>query len=124
LVRKIGDELKTKLGTVKGIHPSVQMLFSVLSIDKLEQPQAGTLSDVSRLAYTGKLLLEKNPDEAFKWATLPQPGTEDHQFKALVLCAEWSNDPGPAIDAALNIVNTTKGKPLVRLSQSHISRLA
>src|SRR5262249_56453200 len=42
----------------------------------------------------------------------------------VVLWAEWSTAPGPANDAALNLVNTTKGKPLVRLSQSHILRLA
>jgi hypothetical protein len=78
-------------------------------------------SETLRLALVGRLLLEGSADEARRAAM--RPGQPEHQFKALTLCAEWS-DPGAAADAALEVIAASKTNPNVRLSQSQILRLS
>jgi hypothetical protein len=127
---RIAEELKTHFaGGITGTpYPATaQTLFTVLAVEKAPlvvqpPPPAGNIQDGSRLAFTAKYLLENNPGEALKLAS--RPGQPEGQLRALVLCAEWSSDPGAAIDTALEIINGMRGKQNVTLSQSQILRLS
>jgi hypothetical protein len=125
---RIANDLKTQLATPAPgeLFPaSAHALFAVLNVEKPRVvgtlPPAGDVSDSLRSAHTTLLLAEGKPDEALKLATRPR-GPES-QLKALVLCAEWSPDPGPALDAAQGIVGTTKGRKDAA-AQYHVVRLA
>ncbi len=116
IARKTAEELKTRYSGAKpALAPaSVQTLFAILSVDKAPPmtplpPGNGDLnSDLIRMAHVGKLLLDSQPDEALKLAT--RPGKPEHQLKALVLCAEWTGEPGPALEAAQTLLAALKGK--------------
>jgi hypothetical protein len=128
---KIANDLKTQFSGAVGGDPfpaSAHALFAVLNVDKPPRvvgplPAAGDVSsDGLRFAHTTLLLMEGKPDEALKLAVRPR-GPES-QLKALVLCAEWTPDPGPALEAAQGIVATTKGRKDVAPSPYHVVRLA
>jgi DNA-directed RNA polymerase subunit RPC12/RpoP len=117
-------------GTKGASSPSVQTLFLVLKPTNAPGVPAlsksGTLSESSRLAHTGALLLEKKWADALAVAQRPSTRPEE-QLRALALCADWSDDPGPALDAALPIViNATgpKARKEVNLPPFAILRLA
>lgn len=84
---------------------SAQTLFLMLDGDKPQRvvspPTTDPVSDASRFAYVGKLLLDNQPDDALKLA-LRRGGLEG-QVRALVLCADWSADPTAALDAAFGL---------------------
>jgi hypothetical protein len=121
LPRRIADEVKGAKPTI----PSPTTLFKVLGItDKAalvgEPPAAGVPGDQACLAYTGLYLLQEKPDEAVRLAL--RGGKPEVRLRALALCAEWLDDPGPAVEAAVSQV-TVKKKELV-LPQVPIFRLS
>jgi hypothetical protein len=137
--RTIADELKTKIENelkdtknpgIKG-NPrpaSAQILFGALGMDKLTQmfslPPTGTVSsEAARLAHTGKLLLEPNPTKALELAA-HREGDPSHKMKALVLCAEWMEDPTPALDEAQKLMAAVKGSKTASQYQYQLLRLA
>jgi hypothetical protein len=111
-VRQIADELKTQLaGGVSGKNPipvSAQTLWQAVGTEKAptvaQQPSAGgpTVSETSRLAYTGTYLLQDKPAEAL--ALAQRPGSLAGQLRSLVVYAEWAADPAPAFDAAAGVI--------------------
>lgn len=127
----IATDLKQALaGGVGGRVPtpaSAQTLWLVLGTEKAPTyfpPPSGAFSEGSRFAYVGKHLLANETAEAMELARKPGnslPG----QLRALALCGEWANDPGPAFDAALAAINVNakaKKEPppasiVLRLSQ-------
>ncbi|MDY3554180.1 hypothetical protein R5W24_003299 [Gemmata sp. JC717] len=127
IVRKVMDELKARGPALMQGTPtpsSAQTLFLALDGDKprqfIQPPATDPVSDASRLAYAGKHLLDGQPEEALKLAQ--RRGTPDGQVRALVLCADWSADPGPALDVALGLVTANKankafGYSVLRLTQ-------
>ncbi|MCE9565403.1 MAG: hypothetical protein K8U57_25550 [Planctomycetes bacterium] len=126
--KQVADELKTSLAG--GVPPnpfpaSAQTLFLVLATDKapvIVPPPApnGPLSAAAVLAYTGVLLLEGKPDAAIALANRTQTQHPEVKLKALLLCAEWSKEPGAALDAAAAAAPGTK-QPA---ASSHILRLS
>jgi hypothetical protein len=132
---KIANDLKTQFASAVSGNPfpvSAQALFGLQQgqpgwekppvIIKAAPPPAGEVSDLARFAYTGSLLIEGKPDEALKMAT--RPLKPESQLKALVLCAEWMAEPGPALEAAQGIVTTAKGRKDVQFSPYHLLRLS
>ena len=106
---------------------SVQTLFLILGMDKtpptgVAPPGSGPLLDSSRYAYVGLRALEGKTDEAI--ALAKRDGRPDAQVRALTLCADWSADPGPALDAAYAIIAANKGKKEVTISPYSVHRLA
>jgi hypothetical protein len=65
----------------------------------------GSVSEPTRIAYTCQLLLQDKPAEAFNLANRPGEG----RVRALLLCAEWSADPIPALEAARPTLTVGKG---------------
>jgi hypothetical protein len=127
---KLDGELNAKpKPQIKGVPfpASAQTLFAVTGIETkpallAPPPSTGDVSEPARIAFTGKLLLvDKNSDEALKLATRPRDPV--HQLKALVVCAEWSQDPGSAIDAAVNVL-IAKAATTAKLPQGAILRLS
>jgi hypothetical protein len=86
---------------------SAQTLFALLKMDgAVRKPQPGvTPSEAARLAYTGFAALEGSAD-AVEVAKLP--GRAEDQLKALALAADWSSDPGPALESALAVISAAK----------------
>ncbi len=117
---RVANDLKGK-GLKSTQYGSAQTLIAVLGMEAIPSVPAANPSEALRLALVGKLLLEGSADEALKVAM--RQGVAEHQFKALALCAEWSA-PGPAVDAALEVISATRSNPNVRLSQSLILRLS
>ena len=130
---RIADELKSLLsGGVTGRVPtpaSAQTLWQVVGTEKAPTlfgaPSGGSVTDPTRLAYTGVYLLkDDNPTKALELARL-QGGSLNGQLRALLLVAEWAPDPGPAFDSAISLVNLSSkskkesppGAILVRLAQ-------
>ena len=105
---------------------SVQTLFLVLGMDKaptvVAPPSGSVLTDPSRYAYTGLRALEGKGDEAL--AVAKRDGRPESQVRALALCADWSPDPGPALDAALAIITAAKTRKDVTLSPYSVLRLS
>jgi hypothetical protein len=129
LPRAIADELKGRgpALTQPAPPPSAQTLFLALNTEKAPRvvaapSAAGAVTDAARYAYTGALILEGKPDEALALAR--RDGKPDSQLRALVLCADWSADPGPALDAAMPIISANKGKKDVTLSPYAVFRLS
>jgi hypothetical protein len=125
---KIANDLKGQFPLPPGdtFPASAHALFAVLNVEKRPTvvgllPTSGEVTDGARFAYTSALLLEGKADEAVKLATRPR--APESQLKALVLCAEWMPDPGPALDAAQAIVAAAKGRKEVPLSPYHVVRL-
>lgn len=106
--RAAADEFAKAAPAAFAKHPSMQTLALLASPPGQKipgiavLPERGPPSDeFTRLAYTGKLLLEDNPVAALQVAQAARPGaTLVERLRALLLCAEWSADPGPALDAA------------------------
>jgi hypothetical protein len=84
-------------------------------------PASGGVREAVRIAYTGKFLLDNQPDQALELARRGNTSDGPAQLKALVLCAEWMSNPGAALDAAVVVV---KAKERPSLPQSVILRLA
>ncbi|HEY1186739.1 MAG TPA: hypothetical protein VGE74_03730 [Gemmata sp.] len=116
LPRKVVEELKARGPALMQGTPtpaSAQTLFLALGGDKPPQlispPAADPVPEAARFAYVGKHLLDNQPDEALKLAQRRSAsGAADGQVRALVLCADWAGDPGPALDAALGLVSANK----------------
>jgi len=130
--RRIAGELKTLLDRGAGDRipvPSAQALWQTVGTEKTPTlypaPRPGQpVGDPSRYAFTAVLLLQDKPAEALDLARR-LPGTLPGQLRAIALCAEWSADPGPALDAAVAAVNIqTKGKKDLVPSPSVVLRLA
>lgn len=81
----------------------------------------GTISDATRIAYTCQLLMQDKPTEAF--AVANRPGDPLPRMRALLLCAEWSPDPIPALDAARAVIPKFAGSTSISL-QSATFRLS
>lgn len=106
---------------------SAQTLFVALKTDKAplvaSKPAPGAVpSDTARFAYTGALALEGDSAGAVELAKLP--GRAEDQLRALALAADWSADPGPALDAALGVVGAGKGRKDFAPSPYVLLRLA
>lgn len=114
LARKIAADLAGRAPEIAKIAPpppAIQTLFVVLQTTTkppIAAPAtAATASDNNRYVYTGVHLLEDRPAEALK---LAQGGRPEAQLRCLALCADWSADPAPALDAAWGVVSTHGGK--------------
>lgn len=115
--RKLADELKAGAAGFAKSNPypaSAQTLFAVLGVptDKPVVPPPGAKGSVASepavLAYAGVHLLKDEAGAALELAKRAvSPAT---QLKAFVLCAEWAADPGPALDAAAQLVAAEKAK--------------
>ena len=105
---------------------SVQTLFLALNVDKapnvVAPPGGGVVTDPSRYAYTGLRALEGKADEAL--AIAKRDGRPEAQVRALTLCADWSPDPGPALDAAYAVIVASKTRKDVTISPYSVLRLA
>jgi hypothetical protein len=128
VARRAAAELKDRAPELLKGNPrpaSAMTLFLVLAVDKpppvVGTPAGNSPSDGSRFAYAGHLLLEGKSGEALELAR--RPGAADQQLRALVLCADWSADPGPALDAAQAVV-AGKKKDGPALSPFAILRLS
>ncbi len=123
--RKVADELKGRLADLTKSPPaaSAQTLFLALGVDKsfLAPPGQGAVVDATRIAYTGKLLLEGKTEEALELAR--RPGRPEGQVRAFVLCAEWSADPTSALTEAYAVLSATAGKKDVSVSPYNVLRL-
>jgi hypothetical protein len=121
------DELKGRPADAFKGAPSAQILFSALKPDKaptvLGPPGPGGVTDAVRYAYAGVYILDNKPDEALALAVRPG-GPPDAQLRALALCADWSADPGPALDAALGVLSGSKDRKDVKVSPYWALRLA
>jgi hypothetical protein len=85
-------------------------------------PDGGPPSDNSCLAYTGVHLLQGRPDEAVRLAL--RGGRPETRLRALALCAEWLDDPTPAVDAAVSQVAGQAKKKDTALPSAPVLRLA
>ncbi|MCI0702742.1 MAG: hypothetical protein L0241_16805 [Planctomycetia bacterium] len=128
--RKLADELKSR-GAELTKAPSAQTLFLALSVEKPPQvvsappPGNNPVSDNSRFAYCGAKLMEKQPEEALTLAKRGGAGDTVSQLRALVLCADWSADRGPALDSALALITiNSKKKDAPQLSPYSVLRLS
>lgn len=105
---------------------SATTLWKVLGTDKvplIDEPSAnGQVGDQSGSAYTGVYLLQGRPDDAVKLAQ--RIGKAEPRLRALALCAEWLDDPTPALDAALPTVGELAKKKDAGLPQAATLRLA
>jgi hypothetical protein len=138
-VRTIATELKGQLekgtGKANPFPASAQTLWLALPLEKAPtitpatSPQATLVPDPSRMAYVGLYLLQNKPDDAVALAR--RPGSIGGQLRALALCADWSTDPSPALDAAQAVLAAQKGKkdgptppPLVVLQLAQLAAAA
>jgi hypothetical protein len=106
---------------------SAQPLCAAVGIDFKPlslPPGTGGVSEAVRTAFVGRfLLVDKNENAALEVATRGAPADSANKLKALALCAEWMDDPARALDSALAVVSSAKGKSaipqyaLLRLSQ-------
>ena len=115
---------KSKTPSWNPYPASAQTLFSALGMDfrPLAPPQAtGGISEAARIAYTGKFLLDNQPEQALEMARRGVGSDAPAQIKALVLCAEWMPDPAVALDTAIAIV---KAKEKRKVSPFAVLRLA
>jgi len=124
--RKVAGDLVPRGADIrKGpASPSVQTLFLVVKPDKaptVVSPPGGSVEDASRYAYVGFHALEDRGPDALKLALAT--GKPEAQLRALTLLADWSADPGPALDAAVGIVNANSG-PKSSLSPWSVLRLS
>ncbi|AMV26333.1 hypothetical protein VT84_18190 [Gemmata sp. SH-PL17] len=130
-----GSDLPRRvMGDLKGRGPelmksvptpaSAQTLFFAVDPEKAPRiiaPPAGeSMLESSRFAYVGKALVENQPDVAVQLAQ--RRGPPEGQIRALALCADWSADPGPALDAAQAILSANKGRK--EISAFSVLRLA
>ncbi|QJW98745.1 hypothetical protein [Frigoriglobus tundricola] len=122
LPRKVADELKSRTADLSR-SPSAQTLFHVLGIEKqfLAPPGQGTVVDSTRMAYTGKYLLEGKTDEALELAR--RPGLAAGQVRAFLLCADWSSDPTSALNEADAVLSAAAGKKDGSVSPYNVLRL-
>jgi hypothetical protein len=106
---------------------SAQTLWLVLGTEKAPTyfpSPGGAFSEGSRFAYVGKHLLANETAEAMELARKPGSSLPG-QLRALALCGEWTEDPGPEFDSALAAINVNakaKKEPppasiVLRLSQ-------
>jgi hypothetical protein len=105
--------------------PSVATLF-LLKNEKVPftvtQPGPGVVLDTTRYAYTGYYILDGKPDDAL--ALAKRDGKPEAQVRALTLCADWSPEPGPALDTALGVISANKARKDVSFSPYAVLRLA
>ncbi len=125
--RRVAGELAARGAELtKGAPaPSAQTLFLVLKPEKaptVVPPPGGSVLDSSRQAYVGFHALEGRDAEALKLATAT--GKPDAQARALALLADWSADPGPALDAAVGVVSASVGRKENAPSPWSVLRLA
>jgi hypothetical protein len=127
--RKVADDLKSRGADLLRGNPtpaSASMLFTALGTEKAPSvvgaPAGNPVADASRYAFTGRLLLEDKASDAIALAL--RPGSPEAQIRALTLCADWSADPGAALDAAIAIVTASKTRKDVNLSPYAVVRLA
>ncbi|VTR95612.1 unnamed protein product [Gemmata massiliana] len=118
-----GSDLPRRvMGDLKGRGPelmksvptpaSAQTLFYAVDPEKAPRiilpPTGESMLESSRFAYVGKALVENQSDVAVQLAQ--RRGPPEGQIRALALCADWSADPGPALDAAQAILSANKGR--------------
>ncbi len=130
-----GSDLPRRvMGDLKGRGPelmksvptpaSAQTLFFAVDPEKapriISPPTGESMLESSRFAYVGKALMENQPDAALQLAQ--RRGPPEGQIRALALCADWSADPGPALDAAQAILSANKGRK--EISAFSVLRLA
>jgi hypothetical protein len=96
--------LATVVALAQALDPPVPLTTTI-------QPPsaAGDVAEGPRLAYTTLYLLQNKPAEALELAK--RPGPTAGQLRALALVAEWSPDPGPAVEAALGALSSAKKGP-------------
>ncbi len=86
-------------------------------------PGTGPVDEGSRTLHSTLFVLKNSPQEAIDLAK--RPGRSDGRLKALALIAELSAEPGPAVQAAADIVNTDgKKKELGTIPDFTLIRLA
>ena len=127
--RKVAEELKGSAPT--NAPPSASALWQALEppmtgVPTVSAPSGnGEIPDATRWVFTALRMLQKNADEAK--AIAARPGKCDSRMRALALAAEWSDQPGPFVDAAGEALaeELKKGEPslppppvLVRLAQA------
>jgi hypothetical protein len=132
--RKIAEALKARIETEERAKPrtihwnpypaSAQILCDAVGVEfrplSLPQGNAG-LSDNVRFAYTGIFALRGDLERALEVATRGTSADAPQKIRSLALCAEWSDPPVRALDAAVVVVN---GRGKQSLSQSYTARLA
>ncbi|MBP3954177.1 hypothetical protein J8F10_02555 [Gemmata sp. G18] len=125
--RRVMDDLKGRGAELMKSVPtpaSAQTLFLAVDSEKapriIAPPAGDPVSESGRLAYAGKALMESQPDAALQLAQ--RRGSPEGQVRALVLCADWSADPGAALDTAFGIVSANKGRR--EISPYSVLRLA
>lgn len=127
--RRVAEELK--VGVTAGQVPtpaSAQTLWSALTPPVTGTPTvtgtpspSGEVSEPTRVAYCGLYVLQNDPAKALALAR--RPGTPQGQLRALALVADWSADPGPALDAALAVIRDNSRKVDVTLPGPPVARL-
>jgi DNA-directed RNA polymerase subunit RPC12/RpoP len=126
--RGAADELKGRPSDALAKAPSAQILFSALKTEKAPiflsppGPGGGAITEPVRFAYTGIAVLDGRPEDALRVAQRPS-SSPDGQLRALTLCADWSADPGPALDAAFALLSASKDRKDVKLSPFSALRL-
>lgn len=123
LKARIEAESQKKTPNWKPYPASAQTLCGAVGLEfhPLAMPKPNApISEATRIAYTGKYLLDNQSDQAVELAKRGIVSDSPAQLRALLLCAEWMPDPTAALDAAVVIVKT-KDHP--RLPESVICRL-
>jgi hypothetical protein len=102
---------------------SATTLWKVLGTEKVsalgEPSPGGSPGDNACAAYTGVYLLRGEGQEAVQLAL--RASKPEFRLRALALCAEWLDDPGPAVDAAVGQIAVRKKDAV--LPQAAILRL-
>ena len=116
LKARIESESKSKSPNWKPYPASAQTLCGAVGIEfhplALPKPSA-PMSEAARIAYTGKYLLDNQPDQAIELARRGIISDSSAQLRALLLCAEWMSDPTAALDAAVAIVKAKERSGLL-----------
>jgi ssDNA-binding Zn-finger/Zn-ribbon topoisomerase 1 len=85
-------------------------------------PPAGDVPDATRQALVTLYLLQKKEADALQMAE--RPGRVDGRLSALALIAEWSSDPGPAVQAAQRALPTAEERKKISIPDMTLVRLA
>lgn len=109
----IANDLKSEVAKASPAAGSAQTLFALLKTDGAplvaSKPAPGSSpSEAARFAHTGLTALEGSAAAAVEVAKLP--GRAEDQLKALVLAADWSSDPAPALETALATIGAAKAR--------------
>ncbi|HET6573031.1 MAG TPA: hypothetical protein VFG68_05470 [Fimbriiglobus sp.] len=112
-----------------GLPPSAPALFQAVGVsapDKVKfpaPPGGGEVSDATRQTFVTQYLLQGKADEALDLAKKPG-GTDAGRLSVLALAAEWADNPGPVVEAALAVLPTGEKRRKVTIPDLTLLRLA